>query len=94
MTVTILHARQSEHMTAVNTMNKRNALVKHILSKHPTETDRPTFEMRLISSHRSNLDRCITEGLLIEKVGMENRINCKTEWSKMRGLIRLTADRG
>ena len=93
MTGQTLHARQREHMNDVEKMNTNNALVKHIMKDHNESNEVPRFSMKIITKHRTNLDRCIMEGLLIEKVEERNRINCKTEWSKTRGLVRLSAGR-
>ena len=93
MTGRTLHARQKEHRADIDRMNQKNALVKHILKEHPGCSETPEFRMRMMTRHRSNLDRCIMEGLLIEKVDEKKRINCKTEWSKTRGLVRLTASK-
>ena len=80
-------------MNDIEKMNTKNALVKHIMKDHNETNEVPKFTMKMITKHRTNLDRCIMEGLLIEKVEERNRINCKTEWSKTRGLVRLSAGR-
>ena len=66
-----LHSRALEHLGDVRRMNKDSPLVKHILNNH-TNDPTPTFTMKLISNHKTNLQRLLTEGLQIERERREN----------------------
>ena len=66
-----LHSRALEHLGDVRRMNKDSPLVKHILNKH-TNGHTPTFTMKLISNHKTNIQRLLIEGL---KIGKERREN-------------------
>ena len=53
----------------------------------------PEFKMKTLSSHRTNLQRMIAEGIAIERVRRQDPdslLNSKAEWGRAR-LIRHTA---
>jgi hypothetical protein len=60
---------------------------------HKDDPSPPKFKMKLISRHKSNLEKAVTEGILIVKQDQEYLLNKKNEWGQNRGLIRLTAGR-
>lgn len=73
--------------------DKGNPLYKHYTEQHKDE-DVPTFEMRILTKHRTNINRLITEGISIEKVRQKNPealMNSKSEWGRTK-LIRHTAN--
>ena len=60
-----------EHIGDVRRGDKTSPLVKHILTSHgngPT----PTFTMKTLSHHKTNLQRLVSEGLQIERERKEN----------------------
>ena len=67
-----LHSRALEHLGDVRRRNKNSPLMKHILSEHINDPT-PTFTMKILSNHKTNLQRLITEGLQIEKERKENQ---------------------
>ena len=78
-----LHARASEHLKGMKRGDKQNPLSKHIRETHQNEIDKPEFIMRVISTHKTNLHRLISEGIHIEKgreLTPEGILNSKTEW--------------
>ena len=60
-----------EHMGDVRRRDKNSPLVKHILSEHVNGST-PTFTMKTLSQHKTNLQRLIGEGLQIERERKEN----------------------
>jgi hypothetical protein len=87
-----MHARQKEHVKAVNACDMKNAIAKHASEFH--KDNPPEFVMKLISKHRTNLEKAVNEGLLIEKQDKKYLMNKRSEWGKTRGVVRLTAARG
>ena len=51
--------------------DKSSPLVKHILTAHQDGPE-PTFTMKILTHHKTNLHRLIAEGLQIEKERKEN----------------------
>jgi hypothetical protein len=87
-----LHARQTEHARAVRGGDMKNALAKHAKDAHSPENP-PKFTMKLLSVHSSNLEKAVTEGIMIEKQDKLHLWNKRSEWGKTRGIVRLTAAR-
>jgi hypothetical protein len=86
------HCRMSEHSAAIARKDIKNALAKHMMSDYP-EAGRPSFMMKIISRHKSNLERNIYEALVIERQILGLSLNLRGEWGKDRGIVRLTASR-
>jgi hypothetical protein len=86
-----MHARQMEHSRAVHAGDTKNAMAKHV-KEAPANTEHK-FTMRMISKHRSNLEKAVTEGILLEKQDKYFIMNKKSECGKKRGVVRLTAAR-
>ena len=66
-----LHARALEHLGDVRRRDKNSPLVKHILSEHvngPT----PTFTMKTLSQHNTNLQMLKVERFQIKRETKEN----------------------
>ena len=59
-------------MSDIRRRDKNSPLVKHILNGHMNEPI-PTFTMKPLSSHKTNLQRLISEGLQIERERKENQ---------------------
>ena len=88
-----LHGRALQHMGGLRRGDKGNPLFKHCMEAH-TNTERPTFVMRVISKHKTNIHRMITEGVSIERVRKKDPeilLNSKSEWGRTR-LIRHSAN--
>jgi hypothetical protein len=88
-----LHMRMTEHLDAVKRGDMKYALARHMAEAHNDDPSPPKFKMKLISRHKSNLEKAVTEGILIVKQDQEYLLNKKNEWGQNRGLIRLTAGR-
>ena len=66
--------------------DKGNPLFKHSMEAHPNG-EKPTFVMRVVSNHKTNIHRMISEGITIEKVREKNPdilLNSKSEWGRTR----------
>jgi hypothetical protein len=68
-------------------------MAKHSLRCHADSNVEPVYTMVLMSKHRSNLERLIMEGILIEKQLGIFLVNLRGEWGRDRGMVRLTAAR-
>ena len=82
-----------EHEEKLNRRDKNSCLYKHMKLEHK-ESDIPSFKMKILSSHRTNLQRMICEGISIEKVRNENPealLNSKAEWGRTK-LVRHTVN--
>ena len=66
-----LHSRGLEHRGDIRRGDKSSPLVKHIMIKHKDGPE-PTFTMKTLTHHKTNLQRLISEGLQIEKERKEN----------------------
>jgi hypothetical protein len=88
-----LHSRGIEHSDAIRRKDIKNAMAKHSMNCHGDSMEDPVYTMVLMSKHRSNLERLIMEGILIEKQWGRFLVNLKGEWGRDRGMVRLTAMR-
>ena len=80
-----LHKRAQEHREGVRRGDSKCPLMKHQLEKHNGDTQNPVFTMRKLTTHKSNLNRMITEGLLIESArefDPEAMLNSKAEFGR------------
>ena len=66
-----LHSRGVEHRGDIRRGDRSSPLVKHILTKHQDGPE-PTFTMKTLTHHKTNLQRLISEGLQIESERIEN----------------------
>ena len=85
-----LHSRGIEHRRDVRRRDKSSPLVKHILTAHKDGPE-PTFTMKTLTHHKTNLQRLISEGLQIERERKENEkavLNSKAEMGHSK-LVRL-----
>ena len=88
-----LHCRSLEHQAGLRRGDKHSALHKHIKTEH-REGDKPSFVMEVLTKHKTNLSRMITEGISIEKIRSRNPeelLNSKAEWGRSK-LIRQSAN--
>ena len=88
-----LHGRAIQHMGGLRRGDEGNALYKHCIEEH-MNTERPEFVMKVISRHRTNLHRMISEGLAIERVRSDDPrslLNSKAEWGRTK-LVRHSAN--
>ena len=60
-----MHARALEHKTAINKLDNKNAMAKHMIENHSNDTDRPTFTMKPLSNHIHTLNRYTAESIYI-----------------------------
>ena len=77
-----LHARADEHQQAIKRHDEKNAMYKHVITKHEGQ-DTPKFTLKAISKHKTNLARLIMEGIHIEKGRIsspDSILNSKSEW--------------
>ena len=88
-----VHSRMSEHQKAVQSGQRKNALVKHQESKHSNQT--PSFRAKVLKAGiRFNTDRFVLEALHIRNTNDDHNIellNQKGEWGHG-GIVRLRAD--
>ena len=88
-----LHCRSLEHQAGLRRGDKQSPLYKHIQTEHGGEGDKHNFVMEVLTKHKTNLSRMITEGISIEKVrnvNPEELLNSKAEWSRSK-LVRQSA---
>ena len=77
-----MHARSLDHMTAINKLDSKNAMARHIMEKHSEDIDKPTFTMKPLSNHLHTLNRYTAESIYIEKQIQHLSMNGKTEWGR------------
>ena len=68
-------------------------MYKHCTEAHPN-SEIPKFVMRLVSKHKTNIHRMITEGVSIERIRVKDPeilLNSKSEWGRTK-LIRHSAN--
>ena len=85
------HKRGSEHMEAATKMTQSYAIGKHYKQHHQlvAKSTQDPIEMKIISVHKTVLEKLIDEGIRLEKA--PHLANSKSEWGRGGGLIRLTA---
>ena len=59
-----LHGRAIQHIGGLRRVDEGNPLHKHYIEEH-MNTHTPKFEMKILTKHRTNLHRLITEGISI-----------------------------
>ena len=82
-----------EHEKKLKRKDKSSCLYKHVVNEHAVG-ETPVFKMKTLSTHRTNLQRMIAEGISIERVQKENPdqlFNSKTEWGRTK-LVRHSAN--
>lgn len=83
-----IHARMVNHRDKIRRQDPDHPITKHHREYHEQDDPVPTVTIKKISSHRSNLNRRITEGLVIEKQDERNSMNGRNEWNSS-GIVRL-----
>ena len=73
--------RGANHITALNQMDTKNALVKHSIDHHQEMETHPEFTMQVLSVHKTALHRQVTEAVLIERTKANVIMNSKGEWN-------------
>ena len=73
------YSRGSELTAALYNKDKDSVLFRHLQDKHKDE-DTPTFKMTVMNTHRSALDRQISEAVHISNTPDDDLINRKSEW--------------
>lgn len=86
-----VHCRMMEHKEAIDKKDLKNALAKHMEDSHPNTV--ADFTMTIITRHNTNLERLVTESILIEKQVKGLSVNLRSEWGANRGVVRITAAR-
>ena len=74
------YTRGLEHARDYEKKDKNSVLHKHAVLKHSEDTQPPQFSMKIISKHKTALDRQITEAVKIAKVPADKLINSKQEF--------------
>ena len=72
--------RGQQHTQQLQNKDKQSVLNRHLQLDHLEETEMPQFKMTVIKSHRSALDRQITEAVKINRTQRNKLMNNKTEW--------------
>ena len=73
--------RINQHEKDIKNQNTKNAFAKHIQNKHQGyEKKSEIFEYRVISTHRSCLDRQVHEGVRITEDNSDELLNSKNEY--------------
>ena len=60
--------RGGEHLRDFNRKTEDSHMWKHCSSEHPNQKD-PDFEFRILSNHRSALNRQVTEAVMVRRAG-------------------------
>ena len=75
--------RAAEHSAALRSKDSKYAIVKHWEDDHRDKDDPPGFDFKALRSHKSSIERQISEAILIEanrdKPGVKI-LNSKAEW--------------
>ena len=72
--------RGQQHTQQLQNKDKQSVLNRHLQLDHREETEIPQFKMTVLKSHRSALDRQITEAIKISRTQRNKLMNNKTEW--------------
>ena len=56
-----LHKRMTEHQTAIDKKDMKNAMAKHMTVFHPDQT--PDFTSKILGKYRYNMTRYIAESI-------------------------------
>jgi hypothetical protein len=82
-----MHVRMMEHLTSAAKRDTNNAMARHIIASHASDTTPPTFTMTKVTSHTKNVVRQATEGVLLERQEPSLSLNDRMEWG--RRIVRL-----
>ena len=74
--------RARDHAQALISRNQSYAIVKHWMTNHGDMSDPPSFNYKLVSSHKSAIARQITEAILIDIEPNENLMNGRGEFGQ------------
>ena len=72
--------RGKRHKQQLQNKDKQSVLYRHFKQDHRRDTQIPEFNMTIMKSHRSALDRQITEAVKINNTDRDKLMNNKTEW--------------
>ena len=72
--------RGKQHTRQLQTKDKQSVLYRHLEQDHKEERETPEFKMKILKSHRSALDRQVTEAIMIDRKERDKLMNNKTEW--------------
>ena len=72
--------RGKQHTQQLQNKDKHSVLNRHLQQDHREQTEIPEFKMKVLKSHRSALDRQITEAIKINRTQRNKLMNNKTEW--------------
>ena len=87
------YTRGGEHMNDYEKKKQSSVLHRYILQEHSNDTSTPQFTMRVISKHKTALDRQITEAVRIARTPGGQLVNNKQEFGHNKfWRFRLTAD--
>ena len=82
-----------EHLGALGRGDTKSPLYKHDIKNHSGVPREGRYEMDIVSRHKHNLGRLVSEGNLIleatEYLGQDKVLNSKSEWGRGK-LVRLT----
>ena len=88
-----VHCRMLEHVSALRRCDKKSPLYKHDSVHHNGVARGGRYEAEIVSTHRHNLGRLVTEGNLIleatKYLGQEKVLNSKSEWGRGK-MVRLS----
>ena len=77
------YTRGREHMTSYQKKESDSVLLRHVRDKH-SETNPPSFKMSIIGTHKTALDRQISEAVRINRAPDDELINRRSEWGHHR----------
>ena len=87
------HCRMREHLSALRRCDTKSPLYKHDVTQHSGVPREGRYEAEILSRHKHNLGRLVSEGNLILEatncLGQDKVMNSKSEWGRGK-LIRLT----
>ena len=75
-----MHARSKEHLDLLNSKSPKSVLFKHLAQEHNDRIDdeaHDLFVMKPVSFHQTNLNRMVTEAILIERSNPDTLMNQK-----------------
>ena len=73
------YSRGREHLADLAKKSENSVLYRHIKEEHSgVNSDRPKFKMTILSTHKTALDRQVSEAVLIGRT--PELMNKKTEW--------------
>ena len=87
------YIRGTEHTRAHGRNDRDSVLLRHFTQKHINDTQTPTFHMTIVSTHKTALDRQVTEAVRIANTPRDKLLNSKQEFGHNRfWQLRMTSD--